>query len=312
MLLLLGLAILFYPSFSNWWNSRRAARLISEYQEIIETIDTQDLDKMIEDALYYNGFLVGNVLPDAFLDEEANTPNASYESLINLYGNGVMGTVEIPCINVDLPVYHYTREDVLQKGVGHLPGSSLPVGGTSSHCVLSAHRGLPSAKLFTDLNLVEIGDIFYVHVLGQTLAYEADLIKIIEPTDTKDLQIVEGEDYCTLFTCHPYAVNTHRLLVRGHRVEYSEEVYEEQQSAPARVDKSRTLATVLCVVGGVLIAGLIIFLVEFRRRRKAKKAADFTDISALLTEEDFTTIDFGDSEDYTDLSFLYGPEAGDE
>ena len=181
-----------------------------------------------------------------------------------------MGTIEIPVINVTLPIFHYTTEEVLLNNTGHLAGSSVPVGGESTHSVLSAHRGLPSAKLFTDLDRVYEGDIFYLHVLGDTLAYEVDKISVVEPTNTDGLSIITGEDLVTLITCTPYAVNSHRLLVRGHRVPYSAEQYSQETNKVTidRIDKWLIVFRVLSVVAGIGIAFLIMY---FRRKREENK-----------------------------------------
>lgn len=273
LLFVVGLAILLYPSFSDWWNRRRAESLMVTYEDVVNQINDEDLESYREEAYRYNQSLVGNVLPDAFAEEEANRPNAYYETILNVAGDGFIGTVEIPVIDVKLPIYHYTTEEVLEKGVGHLPGSSLPIGGESTHSVLSAHRGLPSAKLFTDLDKVQEDNIFYIHVLKETLAYQVDLIKVIEPTETEDLSIVEGEDLCTLFTCTPYAVNSHRLLVRGHRIPYTEEQYNEEMNATAGMgDKTVLIIRILCVVLGILIAAIIAWFLN-RKKKKPKVVA---------------------------------------
>lgn len=271
LLFIVGFAILLYPTFSNWWNERRNASLMRSYETKIAEVDKSDLEHELLHAQAYNRTLIGNVLPDAFATEEANHPNTDYEEILNLNGDGIMATIEIPSIHVKLPVYHYTTEEVLEKGAGHLPGSSLPVGGTSTHSVISAHRGLPSAKLFTDLDRVKEKDLFYLHVLGETLAYEVDLIKVIEPTDTSDLGIVEGKDYSTLFTCTPYAVNSHRLLVRGHRVPYVEEQYLEEVSKIAIPKASSVLIRILCVVLGVVLAFVMLLVLRMLQRKKKKK-----------------------------------------
>lgn len=271
LLFVVGFGILFYPSFSNWWNERRNAALMASYEETIQNIDRSELDKEKLRAETYNQTLIGNVLPDAFATEEANHPNTDYESILNLSGDGSMGTIEIPVIKVRLPLFHYTTDEVLEKGVGHLPGSSLPVGGESTHSVLSAHRGLPSAKLFTDLDRVKEGDMFYLHVLGETLAYEVDYIKVIEPTDTSDLGIIEGQDLSTLFTCTPYAVNSHRLLVRGHRVPYAEEKYLEEVGKFSAPRVSSVVIRILCVVLGVLLAFVILVVMRLLQRKKQTK-----------------------------------------
>lgn len=268
-LFVVGLGILLYPSFSNWWNTRRANMLIVEYDESIAEMDSGDIDYIRDVARAYNSTLLGNVLPDAFAELQL-PPDNTYDNMLDPTGTGYMGTVEIPKININLPIYHYTTEEVLEKGAGHLAGSSLPIGGESTHSVLSAHRGLPSAKLFTDLDRVDIGDNFYIHVLEETLAYQVDQILVVEPDHTEDLSIVEGEDYCTLLTCTPYAVNSHRLLVRGHRVPYTEEQYQEDSKQIALPSGPSVLIRILCVIIGLAIAFLIVFLLRRRKRKKGK------------------------------------------
>lgn len=269
-LFILGLLILLYPTISDTWNKKRAEKLMVTYEEVIAKLDTADIDEALKQAREYNEKLIGSIVPDAFAFEEANKPNDEYERLLNLAGDGYMCMVEIPVINVKLPVYHYTSEQVLEKGVGHLPGSSLPVGGTSSHSVLSAHRGLPSAKLFTDLDRVKEKDLFFIHVLNQTLAYEVDLVKVIEPSDTSDLAIEVGKDYSTLFTCTPYGVNSHRLLVRGHRVEYDESAYKAEQEKTAGITMNMLIIRIICVILGIELAFAIIYIsrkIQERKRR---------------------------------------------
>ena len=215
LMLLAGLSLLLYPGISDYWNAFHSSRAISEYTGSVAEMDDAQYDEMWSAAQAYNRSLparsTGFTLSDGQKQE--------YERLLNVSGLGIMGYVEIPEISVSLPVYHGTEESVLQIAVGHLEWSSLPVGGESSHCVLSGHRALPSARLFTDLDKLREGDIFLLRVLDEVLTYEVDRILIVEPQDTASLRIVEGKDLCTLVTCTPYGVNTHRLLVRGHRIE---------------------------------------------------------------------------------------------
>lgn len=216
-LLLAGLSLLLYPSFSDYWNSLHQSRAIAGYAERVAELDETEYDALWAQAQAYNETLLarknGYHLSDA--QKEA------YEALLNVSGTGVMGYIEIPEINCSLPIYHGTDESILQVAVGHLEWSSLPVGGESTHCVLSGHRGLPSAKLFTNLDRLAAGDVFMLRVLDEVLTYEVDQILIVEPQDVAALAIAEGEDCCTLVTCTPYGVNSHRLLVRGHRIENS-------------------------------------------------------------------------------------------
>ena len=208
LLFLIGLSILLYPMISDTWNKHRDNLLISKYSSSVSSNNnSEELDSMWKAAEEYNEQIKQESVPDAFSVRDGET-DSTYESLLNLNGDGMMGYVEIPVIDVQIPIYHYTTDESLEKGAGHLFGSSLPVGGESTHAILSAHRGLPSAKLFTDLNLVEKGDVFYLHILGKTLAYEVDHIQTVLPEQTDSLAITEGKDYVTLVTCTPYAVNT--------------------------------------------------------------------------------------------------------
>ena len=215
LVLLAGLSLLLYPTVANFWNSMHATRAIAGYAEQVANMDDSEFEQMYLDAVEYNQSL--NKRSNSFvLDEEQQ---AEYESLLNISGSGVMGYIDIESLDVSLPIYHGTSEGVLQVAVGHLDWTSLPVGGTSTHCVLSGHRGLPSAKLFTDLDQLREGDVFMLNILNETLTYEIDQIRIVLPQETEELIIKEGKDYCTLITCTPYGINTHRLLVRGHRIE---------------------------------------------------------------------------------------------
>ncbi len=214
LILLAGVAIFLYPSVSDWWNSMHATRAISGYVTAVEDLSAQEREDMLKAAKKYNDTLSNGV--DFDLTEEEY---AKYESLLNIGGTGIMGYVQISAIGVNLPVYHSVDEGVLQIAVGHIPGSSLPVGGERTHCVLSGHRGLPSAKLFSDLDRMVEGDTFTLNVMDQTITYMVDQIRIVLPEETNDLAIQDGKDYCTLVTCTPYGVNTHRMLVRGRRIE---------------------------------------------------------------------------------------------
>lgn len=214
LVFLAGCGLLCYPIVSDLWNYRHQSRAIAGYDAGVNRMDGKDYSDMLEAARAYNKSLVSKGNRYYPTEEE----DAYYRSLLKTEGSDVMAVIDIPSIQVYLPVYHGTNEDVLQSGVGHLEGTSLPVGGNSTHCVLSGHRGLPSAKLFSNLNLVEEGDRFYIHVLGETLAYEVDQISVVEPDEIEELNIEKDRDYCTLVTCTPYGINTHRLLVRGNRL----------------------------------------------------------------------------------------------
>lgn len=250
---IIGLLIIFYPNISDAWNTRRSQMLMTSYEETIGQIDDSKKEEILQNAYDYNKTLIGKGVPDIFIKEERE-PDPAYESLLNPSGDGVMGSVEIPCIRVKIPIWHYTDEETLQKGAGHLPGSSLPVGGEGSHSVITAHRGLQDKRLFTDLDRVKKGNLFYLRIMDETLAYEADQILVVEPTETDALSVEEDKDYCTLLTCTPYAVNTQRLLVRGHRVPYTEETYQAETAAVAPPSASSVLIRLLCVLIGLALA----------------------------------------------------------
>ena len=215
VVLVAGLGVIAYPTFSDWWNSYHQTRAIASYVSAVEDTSPEVIAAMLADAHAYNERLAHN--NNRFNMTDAD--RAEYEKLLDLTGNGVMGYVQVNAINVDYPIYHGMDENILQVAIGHLEGTSLPVGGETTHAVISGHRGLPSARLFTDLDKLVEGDTFTVTVLDQTITYQVDQIRIVLPTDLSNLNIEPGRDYCTLVTCTPYGVNTHRMLVRGHRIE---------------------------------------------------------------------------------------------
>lgn len=255
LILLAGLSLLLYPSFSDYWNSLHQSGVISTYAEAVAEMDEDRYTHLWDDAFAYNQKL--NSRDNAYLlDDDLE---AQYNELLNVAGNGVMGYVEIPMINVSLPMYHGTSEAVLQVAVGHLEWTSLPTGGEGTHCVLSGHRGLPSAKLFTDLDKVNIGDVFLLRVLDEVLTYEVDQILIVEPQDTAALHIEEGQDFCTLVTCTPYGVNSHRLLVRGHRIANAEEARIVRVTADAVQIEPMIVAPVIAIpILLILMIGLFL------------------------------------------------------
>lgn len=218
---LAGVGILVYPFVSNMLHDRKQDEIITEYEEQMENLAEDEKTQMLEAARQYNEELIGNVvLSDPFDPAALEKINEDYDNLLNYNGDGVMGYVEIPRLDVYEAVYHGTSDKVLAKGIGHLANTSLPVGGDGTHSVLSGHTGLPEAELFSNLEQMEEGDVFYIHVLGETLAYQTDQIKVVEPSDTSDLHIDIEHDYVTLVTCTPYGINSHRLLVRGTRIPY--------------------------------------------------------------------------------------------
>ncbi len=275
VIFLAGLSLLLYPFVANEWNTYRQERLISSYDEVVSektAAGAIDYEGEWLKAQQYNEELLPSILPDSFAVAEASEEDEEYMSALNLAGDGIMGTVEIPKIGITLPIYHTTDEDVLEKAAGHLEGSSLPVGGESTHAVISAHRGLPSASLFTDLDLLEEGDHFLIHVLDETLCYEVDQILTVEPDETEALQVEDGEDLVTLLTCTPYGVNTQRLLVRGHRVPYEEAVVAEEETPLGAVSLHTNY--LLWVFVGLGITALFIiglFLWDRRNRKKRGK-----------------------------------------
>lgn len=255
-----GLSFLLYPTVSNLWNQAHQSRAIATYTEQVEKLDDSSNKEMLKAARKYNKEL----LKKADHWKLSKKDKKKYESLLDVSGTGIMGYIEIPKIACSLPVYHGTDEGALQIAIGHLEGSSLPVGGKSSHCVLSGHRGLPSARLFTDLDQMEEGDTFILNILGHKLAYEVDQIKVVLPEEMSDLEIQEGKDLCTLVTCTPYGINTHRLLVRGHRVKYVETKVQEQKE----VSKSKT--DIRPVIAGAAAGVVVLFIIIFAARRRRK------------------------------------------
>ncbi len=270
LLFLIGLSILLYPLLSDQWNSRREKALVNQYTKTIADHTSQEqMEEMLSAARAYNEQINEESIPDAFSIRDG-IEDADYEALLNVEADGMMGYVEIPVIGQTIPIYHYTTEESLKKGAGHLFGSSLPIGGENTHAVISAHRGLPSAKLFTDLNLVKEGDVFYIHILDETLAYEVDQILTVEPEETESLAIQEGEDLVTLVTCTPYAVNTQRLLVRGHRVDY-EQAKESERTPVSGINNPSILMLGLCVLIGIAIAVVIVGLSSKLKKKKPNK-----------------------------------------
>lgn len=262
LILLIGLSLMLYPSFADWWNSFHSSRAIASYEEQVANIDDAQYEELWDAARDYNQSLLHR--PNDFLlsDEQQEI----YKSLLDIGGNGIMGYIEIPVIDVMLPIYHGTKESVLQIAVGHLDWTSLPVGGAGSHCVLSGHRGLPSARLFTDLDKLKVGDVFMLHVLNEILTYEIDQILIVEPQDTDPLLIEPGKDLCTMITCTPYGINSHRMLVRGHRIESQEEPKDIRITADAVRIEPLMVAPIVAVP--ILLVLLIILLLPKQKKGK--------------------------------------------
>ena len=278
LMFLIGFGILVYPTVADQWNTYRQSRLISSYERTISDMEPEDFTAEWEKAQAFNDTLTQNsIYGDVFGEEDQELEDTQYWQVLNVGGDGVMGYLSIPKINIKLSIYHGTSDEVLQTGVGHLNGTKLPIGGESTHSVLAAHRGLPSARLFTDIDQLEKGDKFYIHILDETLAYQVDqILDMVDKDDTdtleKALQIEEGKDQVTLFTCTPYGVNSHRLLVRGTRVPYEGE--EEVSSTPVdtmlqSVQNYYMLYLILGLSVTLLIILFMRFLMKPRKNRKS-------------------------------------------
>lgn len=261
LVFLAGLSLLLYPTVSDYWNSLHQSRAVASYAEAVANLDNDIYKTFWADAHAYNEKLFQSRHSLSLTEDEL----PEYKAQLNVSGNGIIGYIEISKINCTLPIYHGTDEIVLQTAIGHIEGSSLPVGGESTHCVLSGHRGLPSARLFTDLDQLTEGDTFALRVLDETLTYEVDQILIVKPYEVDALAIEESRDYCTLVTCTPYGINTHRLLVRGHRVENQEEKHTVRVTADAMVVETAVVAPLVAVP--MLLVLLIVLLVKTRRKK---------------------------------------------
>ena len=261
LILVVGLSLLLYPSFSDYWNTLHQSKAIMQYDTIMSDMSTDDYSHLFEAAAEYNEQLHQLRFPLMYYDEVPG-----YYDLLDITGLGIMGYIDIGKIGIQLPIYHGTSEPVLQIAVGHVEGSSLPTGGPGTHCVLSAHRGLPTARLFTDLDEMDVGDTFTLTIIDRLLTYEVDQISIVEPNEVEPLYAVEGEDYCTLVTCTPYGINSHRLLVRGTRIE------NEKQYANVRVIADATIIDPVLVAPFVaapmLLALLVALMLPKGKRRR--------------------------------------------
>lgn len=261
LIFFVGLSLLLYPTISDYWNSFHQSRAIATYAEAVAELDDEDYEKMWQEAEAYNQKLSNQPNRWNLTEEEEE----EYNGILDVGGTGIMGYIEIPEIKVSLPIYHGTDEGVLQIAVGHIPGSSLPVGGIGTHSVVSGHRGLPSAKLFTNLDELDEGDVFMIRVLDETLTYEVDKISIVEPDDLTGLEIDPELDLCTLVTCTPYGVNSHRLLVRGHRIPNLEDDSIRVTADAMQVDEM-IVATAVAVP--VLVILFVWVMVHYRKRKK--------------------------------------------
>lgn len=263
-----GAGVFLYPTVSDMWNQYRNVRLVSRYDEAVTDLSDNEYEKLWNEAKEYNAEHPVNSIVDAFGKKDDYVLTQPYDQVLDPNGEGLMGSIEIPKINAKLAIYHGLSKTVLEKGVGHVEGTSLPVGGKSTHAVLAAHRGLPSAKLFTDLDQMKKGDIFILHILGKNLAYKVDQIRTVLPEETGELDIVEGEDHVTLVTCTPYGVNTHRLLVRGIRTKYAEGEIRNDETISHRLavtDPRKVLA------GGFAVLIVLILLIYLSVRYRDKK-----------------------------------------
>ena len=271
LLFLLGLSILLYPTLSDAWNQYRNAKLISTYDTVVNDLSDDEYDRLWKEARRYNKEHTVNIFADAF-DKDGNyILDDSYNKILNVDEDGLMGSIEIPKIQVRLAIYHGIPDELPERGAGHMEGTSLPVGGKSTHAVISAHRGLPSAKLFTDLDQMEKGDIFLIHVLGRTLAYEVDQIKTVLPSETNDLDIIKGEDHVTLLTCTPYGVNTHRLLVRGIRTKYVEQEIPKNETVPQKLAQTNPRKIMESGLAAFVILVVLILIILRCKGKKRKE-----------------------------------------
>ena len=272
IIFLAGLSLLLYPFVANQWNNHRQKQLISSYEQTVSEKDAAheiDYDAELQKAKAYNEALLPSILPDSFAVAQASEEDKTYMDALNIAGDEVMGIVEIPKINIKLPIYHTTDEEVLKQAAGHLEGSSLPVGGESTHAVISAHRGLPSASLFTDLDQLKKGDHFLIHVLNENLCYEVDKISVVKPEETSSLAVEEGQDLVTLLTCTPYGVNTERLLVRGHRVPYVEQEVADEKTPLSGISLHTNY--LLWVIIGLTITAIFILVLYLKEKNLQKK-----------------------------------------
>lgn len=286
IIFLIGLLLVLYPTVSNFLSNREQKKVIREYSNIVNNMDKEEKEAMYNEAVDYNKKIYENGMIDY------SNPDAveGYNDILDVSGTGIMGYISIPKINVELPIYHGTSDGVLQVAVGHLEGSSLPVGGENTHCVLSGHRGLPSADLFTHLDRLNVHDIFTISVLDKTLVYEIDQIKVVAPGDTQYLQIEDAKDYCTLLTCTPYGINTHRLLVRGVRVADSDDKNNIYVYADAYKIDTKTVTVLMAVPLTLLL--LLGMVVHIRRNKKRKQ-----EILKIIKENDLNITNDKKTED---------------
>ena len=293
--LLIGVCLMAYPTVSDWWNSFHQTQAMAKYAQKVANMDRQEFDRMIEEAEAYNASLMGQKGRFVLSDEKRE----EYKNILDITGTGIMAYIDIPKIDVSLPIYHGVESQVLQVAIGHIEGSSLPVGGKGTHCAVSGHRGLPAARLFTDLDQLEVGDKFLIQVLDRTLTYEVDQIRIVLPEEFQDLEIDPDKDLMTLVTCTPYKVNSHRLLVRGHRVE-NDIPNAANITADALLFKPYYVAPI--VAAPILLILLIMMLITtssgYRKRREAARRRAFDALGNLADEDD--NDEYVDDEEHVD------------
>lgn len=280
IIFILALLLTLYPVISNIYNQRHQSLIHTAYEEVLQQADTQDLERIRDLAIAYNEAIVPGTAEEAYSQAALLEASVDYESQLDPSGNGIMGYIEIPKISVNLPIYHGTDSDTLERGTGHLLGSSLPVGGTSTHTIVTGHSGLASQKMFTDLEQLREGDVFYIHVLGEVLAYQVFHLEAVLPHDTSRLGITQGEDNCTLVTCYPTGVNTHRLLVQGKRIPYEEaeiieEVVQLEVEPESRWEDQYMMGIWLAILGLLIAAlGYVLYRI-YRNHRKRRKGGRY-------------------------------------
>lgn len=278
VILLVGLSVMLYPTVSDWWNSRVQSQAIASYDSAVEQLDDNHYEEILNKAYEYNAALAAADFPLANPDVVPG-----YEDMLNVSGLGIMGYITIPVINVQLPIYHGTSEEVLNVAAGHLQGSSLPVGGDATHAVISAHRGLPSARLFSDLDRINVGDTFTITILDEILTYEVEEINIVLPTEVSKLAITSGNDYVTLMTCTPYGINSHRLLVRAHRIET---VYPHNVKVAADALRIDPMLVVPAICAPLLIILIASWIYSGRKHRVRSAKAIFDEINSPKKDGD--------------------------
>ena len=266
LLLLVGIGVLIYPTLSDYVNRINGSYAIQEMNNQLAQVERETITRQRRLAEDYNAGLSGVAITDAFTAEEDDTLLEGYNGIMDL-GNGIMGSIQIPKIDVSLPIYHGVDSVVLSKGVGHMPQTAFPIGGSGNHAVLTGHTGLPTAGLFTDLTKMELGDLFYINILEDTIAYQVDQIKVVLPHESEDLRAVPGKDYCTLVTCTPYGINSHRLLVRGIRIELEEEVIVQQMQAEIRTQTSVPVE-LMAAGASVLVVLITIIVLVFKKNKE--------------------------------------------